>query len=85
MSFRTSPSAGSAQPVTRFTMSQVFTLDVGLGTLVVLRSLGWGVEGFGRLGDGGLLAYPRGLHFSVRPPSLGALAHGQQREKKMAQ
>lgn len=42
MSFRTSPSAGSAQPVTRFTMSQVFTLDVGLGTLVVLRSLGWG-------------------------------------------
>lgn len=73
-----------SKPATRFTMSQVFTLDVGLGTLVILRSLGWG--GFWEVGGWGTASVPSGsAFFGMTSQSWGTIAHGQQKGKKMAQ
>lgn len=70
-----------SKPATRFTMSQVFTLDVGLGTLVILRSLGWG--GFWEVGRWGTASVPSGsAFFGMTSQSWGTIAHGQQNGKK---
>lgn len=51
-----------SKPVTRFTMSQVFTLDVGLGTLVILSSL-LGGGGVWEVGGWGTASVPSGSAF----------------------